>query len=300
MVGDGGDHLEDVMAGFHEGELAVQRQAGTEGLASRLSGMLAPADLRGGASMFLAERELLVLTARDRDGRLWTVPIFGEPGFLEAGETTLWIHARPTGPLSDLPAGQEVGAIVIDFETRRRFRVNGTLVTVGDELEIAVEQAFGNCPQYIQQRQIHATVNPSVEWTDTLDTELISRADTFFLGTVHPTRGVDSSHRGGPPGFVRAAGDELWWPDYHGNNMFNSMGNIAVDSSTSLLFLDFDTGRTLHLSGDATLEWTPAGVPGDDDGTGRRVRFTPKHMVSGSTNLLAGAPNPSRRNPVLS
>jgi uncharacterized protein len=291
------NHLEVGM--FHEGELAVQEQAGVTRLASRLSGMLAPVDLRGGASVFLAERELLVLTARDRDGRLWTVPIFGEPGFLVAGQTSLRIDAVPTGPLHDLAAGQEVGAVVIDFETRRRFRINGTLVTVGSSLEIEVEQAFGNCPQYIQQRLVHATVDPDVRWTEALDEDLISRADTFFLGTLHQARGVDTSHRGGSPGFVRVAGQDLWWPDYHGNNMFNSLGNIAVDSTTSLLFLDFETGATLHLSGDATIEWTSAGVPGDDDGTGRRVRFTPKHIVRGSTTLLASPPNPSRHNPTL-
>lgn len=284
---------------FHEGELAVQRRAGVSGPASRLSWMVGPASLRGGATVFLAERELLVLTARDHDGRLWTVPIFGEPGFLQADETTLTIDAPPTGPLRDLPAGQQAGAVVIDFVTRRRFRVNGTLASVGDQLEMVVEQAYGNCPQYIQQRHVQATVNPAIEWTGTLDTELISRADTFFLGTMHPTRGVDSSHRGGPRGFVRSTGSDLWWPDYHGNNMFNSLGNIAVDSSASLLFLDFDTGETLYLTGDAAIEWTDPGIPGDDDGTGRRVRFTPEYIVKGSTTLLASAPNPSRRNPML-
>jgi uncharacterized protein len=284
---------------FHNGELAVQERAGVTGMAARLSGMLAPADLRGGASLFLADRELLILTARDRAGRLWTVPIFGEPGFLTAGQTSLRIDAVPTGPLGDLAAGQEVGAVVIDFETRRRFRVNGTLTTVGDYLEIDVEQAYGNCPQYIQQRQIHATVNPSAEWTEDFDTDLITRADTFFLGSVHPARGVDTSHKGGEPGFARVDGNDLWWPDYHGNNMFNSLGNIAVDSTTSLLFLDFDTGATLHLSGDATIEWTSEGIPGDDDNTGRRVRFTPRHIVRGSTTLLSSPPNPSRRNPAL-
>jgi len=53
---------------------------------------------------------------------------------------------------------------------------------------------------------------------------MIAASDTFFLGTTHPVRGSDASHRGGPAGFVRVDGDQLWWPDYPGNNLFNSFG----------------------------------------------------------------------------
>jgi hypothetical protein len=55
--------------------------------------------------------------------------------------------------------------------------------------------------------------------------------------------------------------------------MFNSLGNLAVDPAAALLFIDFATGRTLHLSGRAALEATQPGTPGDDGYTGRRVRF---------------------------
>src|SRR5262245_42874314 len=59
-------------AGFHHGELAVQRRAGVGDAAARLD---------GGAARFLARRRLAILTARDRDGLLWTSPLLGEPGF---------------------------------------------------------------------------------------------------------------------------------------------------------------------------------------------------------------------------
>jgi hypothetical protein len=116
------------------------------------------------------------------------------------------------------------------------------------------------------------------------DIELIRGADTFFLGTTHPERGSDASHRGGPPGCVRVDGGQLWWPDYPGNNMFNSLGNLAVDPEAALLFLDFDTGRTLQLTGAAEVQWAEPGEPGDDGHTGRRVRFALQRLVAG--NLL--------------
>ncbi|MFK0043544.1 pyridoxamine 5'-phosphate oxidase family protein [Streptomyces sp. NPDC090741] len=111
---------------------------------------------------------------------------------------------------------------------------------------------------------------------------LIRAADTFFLGTTHPQRGNDASHRGGLPGFVRVEGGSLWWPDYPGNNMFNSLGNPAVDSAAALLFADFVTGHTVHLSGAAVLEWFPEGSDDDGGGTGRRVRFHISSVVDGS------------------
>jgi hypothetical protein len=113
------------------------------------------------------------------------------------------------------------------------------------------------------------------------DAELIRAADTFFLGTTNPERGSDASHRAGRPGFVRVDGDRIWWPDYPGNKLFNSFGNLAVNPEAALLFPDFGTGRTLYLSGTAEVEWDAAARPGDDGSTGRRAVFTPQRLVAG-------------------
>lgn len=74
---------------------------------------------------------------------------------------------------------------------------------------------------------------------------------------------------------MRHAGGDLWWPDYDGNNLFNSLGNIVVDPATSLLFLDASRSSVLQLSGRAALEWAAPGALEPDEQTGRRVRFTP-------------------------
>jgi len=274
--------------GFHEGELAVQDRAGVRAQAARLGGaMLATPDLNGGMSTFLSHREFAVLTARDDDGRLWTSPLFSSPGFLQAHDRELRVHAVPTpgDPLHGLAPGQPIGMLAIEFATRRRVRVNGTLIDVDDAgLVLSVDQAYGNCPKYIHPRhldRVSGSEHP-VEHSTSLSAvhkKLIANADTFFLGTIHPTRGADASHRGGPPGFVHVDGDTLWWPDYPGNNMFNSFGNLDVDPSAALLFIDFDTGAALHVSGRATVEWV---TPGEiDGGTGRRVSLQVESVVWG-------------------
>ena len=160
-------------------------------------------------------------------------------------------------------------------------------------MQLSVDQAYGNCPKYIHPRRLEHVANAPqpVERSSTLSAEherLIANADTFFLGTIHPTRGADASHRGGPPGFVHVDGDRLWWPDYPGNNMFNSFGNLAVDPSAALLFIDFDTGTTLHVSGKAAVEWvTPSDI---DGGTGRRVNLAVESVVWGARIGLHGGP----------
>jgi hypothetical protein len=282
--------------GFHRGELAVQQRAGVTAEAARLTGMLAPADLRGGIGQFLAGRTFAALTARDQDQRLWISPLAGPPGFLlPRSATTLDIAAAPGpgDPLHGLGAGQAVGLLAIEFAVRRRARVNGTLVTAGPGgLRVEAEQAYGNCPQYIRPRLL-APISPDDVGAGravrrgtglaAADRALVRAADTFLLGTSHPERGHDASHRGGTPGFVRVEDGELWWPDYPGNNMFNSLGNLAVDPAAALLFADFGTGQTLQLSGTAVVDWAEPGAGGDNEGTGRRVRFTPQCVVAGTS-----------------
>lgn len=121
------------------------------------------------------------------------------------------------------------------------------------------------------------------------DRALIAQADTFVLGTTHADRGNDTSHRGGPPGFVQVdqSGTTLAWPDYPGNNLFNSLGNLALDPTAALLIADFTTGTTLHLTGSAEVIWTRphnAGAAADDEAildTGRTVVFHLTHAVAG-------------------
>jgi hypothetical protein len=292
-----------VPPGFHEGELAVQRLAGVSTEAAHLRPMLDPAELGHGAQMFLQSQRFAVLSGRDDAGRLWISPLTGPAGFLEVtSATTLRVHRGPAAadPLYALPADQSIGLLVIDLARRRRFRINGWLRSADpEELCVEADQAYGNCPQYIQQRELTQSAaaletfgspeEPTADGLQRADEDLITAADTFFLGTTHPTRGSDASHRGGPAGFVRVEDSRhLWWPDYPGNNMFNSIGNLAVDPTAALLFYDFATGRTLHLSGRAELAQTAVGAAGDDGRTGRRVRFTVDVVAAGPSGALRG------------
>ena len=274
--------------GFHPGELAVQRRAGVVLDAARLVGMLEAADLRGGAARFLAERTFLAVTARDRTGRLWITPVTGPPEFVDVrGPADLLVHAVPPpgDPLEGLGAGQQIGMLALDPARRRRLRINGTLTSADDrELAVQVDQAYGNCPRFIHPRDLRpapaagsATVRRGAA-LDPADVDLIRRADTFLLGTSHPTRGADASHRGGR--VTVEDGRTLWWPDLPGNNMFNSLGNIAVDPAAALVFVDFATGATVHLSGVAEVDW-------QDEGRG--VRLTVEAVVAGPSLPLREA-----------
>jgi hypothetical protein len=100
----------------------------------------------------------------------------------------------------------------------------------------------------------------------------IASADTFFIATGHrgdgdnPAFGMDASHRGGDPGFVAVANEtRLVFPDYAGNNHFNTIGNLVLDPRAGFLFVDFETGSLLQLTGRATIDWESeavARVPG--------------------------------------
>ncbi|MDT3398386.1 pyridoxamine 5'-phosphate oxidase family protein [Streptomyces sp. B1866] len=94
---------------------------------------------------------------------------------------------------------------------------------------------------------------------DRREPALIARCDTLFIASGHPEAGSDVSHRGGPPGFLRVAGPRrVRLPDYAGNAMFNTLGNLWVDPRVGLVLCDFATGETLQISGRATVHRAPA------------------------------------------
>lgn len=129
--------------------------------------------------------------------------------------------------------------------------------------ELKSERVYALCPKYIQAREWEfwnaSVTSGSAEWGESLTVEQrrwISSADTFFVASHHPGTGADASHRGGPPGFVEVLDERtLAWPDYPGNRMFNTLGNLQENSNSGLLFVDFERGRTLQLSGEAWVDW---------------------------------------------
>src|ERR1700744_4720971 len=144
--------------GFHEGEIATQRRAGVEADAKRLEVMLDSPRLSHGATRFLASQRFVALTGRDRDGFLWTSPVVSEPGFLVGRDDILSLSKTPRAgdPLHEMPIGQQVGLIAIDFATRRRVRINGRLLGSDSAgMTVRVEQSYGNCPKYIPRRAIN-------------------------------------------------------------------------------------------------------------------------------------------------
>ncbi|MCZ6587847.1 MAG: pyridoxamine 5'-phosphate oxidase family protein [Alphaproteobacteria bacterium] len=100
----------------------------------------------------------------------------------------------------------------------------------------------------------------------------ISAADTFFIASGHqgegesPTYGMDASHRGGEPGFVEVVSEtRIQFPDYAGNNHFNTIGNLVLDPRAGFLFVDFASGSLLQLTGRTTIDWDSdavAAIPG--------------------------------------
>ncbi|WP_326635752.1 pyridoxamine 5'-phosphate oxidase family protein [Streptosporangium sp. NBC_01755] len=253
----------------HAGELAVQHKAGVRAVA--LGSARARPEVPAVAAEFLGRQRMLLIGALGRNGLPWATALTGPEGFAEAvDERTVVIKAVPGGhdPLAGLDEG-EIGMLAIEPWSRRRMRVNGTVLRDGGRLVVRTEQTYANCPKYIQARDVVAEVTGPATGSSSAtafgdgDRAWIEGADTFFIATSAPGLGADLSHRGGNPGFVRVMGDRrLVWPDYVGNSMYMTLGNLELDERCGLLFLDWENGDALHLTGRARVDWDPGGVPG--------------------------------------
>ncbi|MFJ3643273.1 pyridoxamine 5'-phosphate oxidase family protein [Streptomyces sp. NPDC090108] len=206
----------------------------------------------------------------------------------------------PGGPLALALAtpGTRVGTLALDPRTRRRMRLNGRLRPTSRGFAVEADQVFANCPRYIQRRESFELLGGRTPGLPRRTPELtpeqvefVESADTFFLATVHGA-GADVSHRGGNPGFVTVASPrELTWPDYPGNAMFLTLGNLRTDPRAGLLLLDWTTGTTLQLTGEAHTGFGPDGA--------RTVRFTVTEVLAteAAVPLRWSAPEYSPANP---
>lgn len=253
---------------FHKGERHIQKKLGEEHIAN-LSSRLVLNCVVGNAVNFVENQSTIIISSQGIDGYVWTSFVVGQKGFVKVPQPgTLVINMSMLCCKRDdlldqnIQSNHNIGCLFIDPVFGRRFRVNGTVDLEDCNLKVTVIEAYPNCPKYIQRRA--SVISPDfdierpviVKGRD-IDEEgraCISGADTFFVGTIGSDGKLDASHRGGKKGFIQLLDNRtLKIPDYKGNSFYNTLGNISLHPFTGLLFIDFDTGGILQLTGNAGL-----------------------------------------------
>ncbi|GAB5454190.1 MAG: pyridoxamine 5'-phosphate oxidase family protein [Henriciella sp.] len=257
---------------FHRGELELQDRVGMREKIEVMSQHMMRDFMPDQHREFFESLEYAFIGSVDQSGRPHASILTGPVGFIRSPDAhTLVIN---TGVREDrtafdaLAIGNRVGFLGLELSNRRRNRMHGFISAMdATSITISVVQSYGNCPKYISLRDIverdqpvsadtavrQATLAPA-------DIDLVKSADTFFISSYVRDQsgaayeGADISHRGGAPGFVSVeAPNQITIPDYTGNNMFNTLGNLLINPKAGLLFLDFESGDQLHLHGHATI-----------------------------------------------
>lgn len=271
---------------FHPGEQAVQRLVGVRDQVERAGRNMIREQLPDPFRALFNALPMIVVGSVGAQGQVWASMLSGAPGFAHAPESNLLqVNAQPVpgDPLANqLEIGAPLGVLGIQLETRRRVRANGRVISRNAAaFTMRVEQTFGNCNQYIQAREprfdatlIGTASAPVLERARLSDraSALLANTDTFFIATASAYaagaasadgtlggEGVDVSHRGGRPGFVRVASTAsrttLTFPDFSGNFMFNTLGNLQANPHAGIVCADFSTGNVLSITGTASTIW---------------------------------------------
>ncbi|MFL8989428.1 pyridoxamine 5'-phosphate oxidase family protein [Pseudomonas sp. QLc11A] len=248
---------------WHAGEKQLQAHVGVAERMEVFGRKVIRSEMPDQHRTFYQQLPFMLYGAVDADGHPWASILEGQPGFAHSpAPGLLQFSSLPAfddpAQLSDRAA---IGLLGIELHTRRRNRINGHVraMTTGG-FAVTVDQSFGNCPQYIQLRQFRSVplADPSTRVAqhfnelDEAAKAMIAEADTFFVASyveVDGERSVDVSHRGGQTGFVHVEGNRLTIPDFAGNLHFNTLGNLLLNPRAGLLFIDFNTGDLLQLSG---------------------------------------------------
>ncbi len=280
---------------WHEGELYLQDTVGVRDKMAAVGQRVVRDHMPAQHRDFYAQLPFIVLGSVDPQGDAWATLLEGRPGFLHAPTPTrLDIDALPSAgdpAAAGIAAGAPVGLLGIEMHTRRRNRMNGVVATHAAGLQVEVDQSFGNCPRYIQLRDFSFDRDPArhpvsaaheLPALDEAARTLIERADAFFVASYADRaqrRQVDVSHRGGKAGFVRVdAEGMLTIPDFDGNLFFSTLGNIHLNGKAGLVFVDFDSGELLQLSGEARLVLDSPDIAAFQ-GAERLWTFAPRRIV---------------------
>ncbi|KLA31694.1 pyridoxamine 5'-phosphate oxidase family protein [Bacillus cereus] len=254
---------------FHSGERAVHNMLGVQKIANTASTMIQPIMTKKFMT-FVNGRNSFMISSMDEKGRVWSSFLAGKEGIIQAVDCDLIkinVGINEGDPLfTNILHNKEVGIIVIDFASRIRIRINGTVVNKFSDgsFEVKTEQVFGNCPKYIQARNFtynETAVGGTKQFNkqyalNEKQQELISQADTFIIASSSSEGKLDISHRGGMPGVIHIISEQkIVFPDYSGNMLFNTLGNIIENPNVGLLFFDFANGDTLQLTGKASIIW---------------------------------------------
>ncbi len=281
---------------FHEGELEIQKKYNIThdpAIAERLLkdhivDRLIP---------FIEHQSTVIISSTDDKGNVWASMLLGDEGFVRVKtpqQIEVYLSQLKSTPkdvlFKNLSNNTNIGVLFINTATRSRYRVNGSATLNKDTLEITIAEAYPNCPKYIQQR-IPILSNQDVEigtkeikGTSLNDAHktFIKNSDTFFLGSINKHGDMDASHRGGGIGFIEILEDgTLKIPDYIGNNLFNTLGNLLQVPKAGLLFIDFEKGHSLQLSGETELIFDQHQNTDVQKtmGTGRYWFFKTKHWI---------------------
>ncbi|EGD98956.1 oxidoreductase [Trichophyton tonsurans CBS 112818] len=181
------------------------------------------------------------------------------------------------------PPGRPMSALPIDMENRRRVKLMGRMVagsmeedtqedpgnrSIGNttpqksaqiQLVMKVEGSLGNCPKYINKKHItpalpHPKLISNSPHLPQEALDLLGRIDTLFVASSHGNDSMDSNIRGGPPGFVRvlsndSTGAVIVYPEYSGNRLYQTLGNLQTTPLAGYAFPDFDLGHILYITG---------------------------------------------------
>ncbi|EFY91243.1 hypothetical protein MAC_02670 [Metarhizium acridum CQMa 102] len=231
---------------------------------------------------------LVALGTLDDDGRPWTSIWGGERGFAapvaegvlafnsavdmrhDPVFQALWTNRGHDGIVRPNDGrGKMMSALSIDLETRDRVKLGGVMVAgaVANkgavQAAMVVTESLGNCPKYLNKKEIvrHDPGGAQLV-SDALPLpkealDLLYKADNFFVSSTNGET-MDTNHRGGRPGFVRVARNEgsqveLVYPEYSGNRLYQTLGNLKVNPVVGVVIPDYDTANVLYLTGRADI-----------------------------------------------